>query len=67
MALEDSPLRLPRARRHVKMHEATSKLQTIGGGIGHPPNAMRVFDYLGLLKRPKLAAGMNVEEAEEAY
>lgn len=45
--------------RRVTILESTAKLQTIGGGIGIPPNSMRVWDYLGLLQRLKDAAGMQ--------
>ncbi|KAH7391208.1 FAD dependent oxidoreductase domain-containing protein [Cadophora sp. MPI-SDFR-AT-0126] len=40
----------------VTVLESTAKLQTIGGGIGIPPNSMRVWDYLGLIDRLKAAA-----------
>ncbi|KAK0117946.1 hypothetical protein ONS95_012258 [Cadophora gregata] len=40
----------------VTVLESTAKLQTIGGGIGIPPNSMRVWDYLGLMDRLKAAA-----------
>lgn len=43
----------------VTVLESTAKLQTIGGGIGIPPNSMRVWDYLGLLDRLKAAAEVH--------
>jgi salicylate hydroxylase len=43
----------------VTILESTAKLQAIGGGIGIPPNSMRVWDYLGLLQRLKDTAGMQ--------
>lgn len=47
------------AGHRVTVLEATSALRTIRGSIGNPSNAMRCYDYLGLLDRLVLGAGFR--------
>jgi salicylate hydroxylase len=55
-------LSLAQKGHRVKVLESASQLTTIGGGIGIPPNSMRVMHHFGIAKRLHDAAEVDAPE-----